>query len=175
MRRNLFIISTLLLPIFLAAHEGHDHGGIGPGIAKKEGPSPQEIEIRKLLDDYRQAMESRSVEKLSVLVASDLLVLEGVHKNVGWADYRDNHIGPEMKEWKEFKVQNPKILTIQILDLFAYVVQEANYEITALDGQKIVLAGAETLVVKNSSYGWKIKHIHFSSKKLGGSGKAHKP
>ncbi|MEK7382311.1 MAG: hypothetical protein AAB262_03390, partial [Elusimicrobiota bacterium] len=78
------------------------------------GAGSEEAAVRKVLADYRTAMEERSVAKLAAVVSDDLLVLEGTHKNDGWADYRDNHIGPEMAEWKEFKVTGPRLMKLEI-------------------------------------------------------------
>lgn len=133
---------------------------------KTEAPGEQnpEAEVLRVLSLYHAAMEARSVDKLEEVVDPELLVLEGVHKNVGWADYRDNHIGPEMKEWKEFKVRDPRVLEVDVHGEFAYAVEEATFTITTAD-QSVVLSGVETFVLKKGPSGWKIRHLHFSSKR----------
>ena len=131
--------------------------------AQAAAPGP-EADVLKIIADYRAAMEARSIERLEGAVDPDLLVLEGVHKNVGWADYRDNHIGPEMREWKSFRVKDPKILEIAVVDAMAYVVQEATFEIAMAD-KNVILAGAETFVLKKGPAGWRIAHLHFSGKR----------
>lgn len=143
---------------------GHgQHARPEAGQAKSAAPKAEEA-ILKVLADYRTAMEARSVDKLAEVVDSELLVLEGVHKNVGWADYRDNHIGPEMKDWKEFKVSDPKLLEVAVHGELAYAVQEATYDIVMAD-KTVSLAGAETFVLKKGPAGWRIRHLHFSAKK----------
>lgn len=145
------------------AHEEHSHPATPSAEAKRHADSP-EAPILQVLADYRAAMEARSVEKLAAVMDPELLVLEGVHKNVGWADYRDNHIRPEMAEWKEFKVSDPKLLEVALDGDLAYAVQEATYSLVMAD-KTVVLAGAETFVLKKGQSGWKIKHLHFSGKK----------
>lgn len=126
--------------------------------------SPEEASVRKVLSDYRAAMEERSVAKLGEVVSDDLLVLEGTHKNDGWADYRDKHIGPEMSEWKEFKVSAPTLTKLEIKGDMAYAVQEATY--TIVDAKEtVVMLGAETLVLTKEAKGWKIRHLHLSGKR----------
>lgn len=127
--------------------------------------SPDEAAIRTVLGDYQAAMEARSVEKLAAVVAGDLLILEGTHKNDSWADYRDKHIGPEMAEWKEFKVEGLKISRLEVGGSMAYAVQEATYTIVAADGT-VVMLGAETFVLGKTDKGWKIKHVHLSGKRI---------
>lgn len=127
--------------------------------------SPEDGAIRKVLADYQAAMEARSVEKLAAVVTDDLLILEGTHKNDGWADYRDKHIGPEMAEWKEFKVAGPVISRLEAGGALAYAVQEATFTIIAAEGP-VVMLGAETFVLGKTGDRWKIKHVHMSSKRL---------
>ncbi len=127
--------------------------------------SSEEAAVRRVLTDYRTAMEDRSVAKLAEVVSDDLLVLEGTHKNVGWVDYRDNHIGPEMAEWKEFHVAGPVLSKLEVCGDLAYAVQEATYTIVDAKGPVIML-GAETVVLGKEPKGWKIRHLHLSGKRV---------
>ncbi|MBI2385327.1 MAG: nuclear transport factor 2 family protein [Elusimicrobia bacterium] len=129
------------------------------------GASSEEAAVRKVLGDYRTAMEARSVEKLAEVVSDGLLVLEGTYKNDGWKDYRDHHIGPEMAEWKEFKVADPKLTKLEVGTDLAYAVQEATYTIVDAKGP-VVLLGAETVVLAKEAKGWRIRHLHLSAKRL---------
>lgn len=127
--------------------------------------SPEEGAIRKVLADYEAAMEARSVPKLAAVVTDDLLILEGTHKNDGWADYRDKHIGPEMAEWREFKAAGRMISRLEVGGTLAFAVQEATYTIVAADGP-VVMFGAETFILGKTDKGWKIKHVHLSGKRV---------
>lgn len=135
-----------------------------------------ETSIRQVLKDYQAAMAARSVEKLAAVVTDDLLILEGTHKNDGWADYRDKHIGPEMAEWKEFKIEGPVISRLEVDGALAYIVQEATYTIVSAD-KTVSMFGAETFILGKTDGGWKIKHVHLSGKRIGtpkGSAPRHK-
>lgn len=131
-----------------------------------QAASPEEGAIRKVLMDYRAAMEARSIEKLAAVVTDDLLILEGTHKNDGWADYRDKHIGPEMAEWKEFQAAGSSISRLEVGGDLAYAVQEATYTIVTAK-EPIVMLGAETFVLGRTDKGWKVKHVHLSGKRVG--------
>lgn len=128
--------------------------------------SSEEAAIRKVLAAYQGAMESRTVEKLAAVVTDDLLVLEGTHKNDGWADYRDKHVGPEMAEWKEFKIAGPVISRLEVSGDLAYAVQEATITIMTAK-EPVVLLSADTYVLGKTGKGWKIKHVHMSGKRVG--------
>ena len=128
-------------------------------------PSPVAAPIAAVVAAYQAAMEARSIEQLAMVLDADLVVLEGTHKNVGWADYRDNHIGPEMREWSDFKVLETRI-TDSLTDAgLAYVVVESRIRITS-QGKAVVVATAETLALKMSGGRWRIRHIHYSGKKV---------
>lgn len=120
--------------------------------------------VLKILSGYHAAMEAKSVERLSAVMDHDLLVLEGVHKNAGWPDYRDNHIGPEMAEWERFKTLDPKLVEIAVDGHLAYAVEESTAVIVTA-GKTVTLAVAETFVLKKGPAGWRIRHLHFSGKK----------
>lgn len=149
MKKKIAALSGIMAVLALTAHAA----------------SPEESAVRKVLADYQAAMEARSVEKLAAVVTDDLLILEGTHKNDGWADYRDKHIGPEMAEWKEFKVASLVVSRLEAGGSLAYAVQEATFTIVAAEGP-VVMLGAETFVLGNTGKGWRIKHVHMSAKRL---------
>lgn len=128
---------------------------------EKAGP---EEAVSQVIKAYHLAMEARSTDRLGAVMDPQVLVLEGTYKNVGWPDYRDNHIGPEMKDWKEFKIADPKILEVLVSGDLAYAVQEASLTIVTAE-KTILMSTTETFVLRKGPNGWKIKHIHYSGKK----------
>lgn len=142
------------------AHDQHQHE---PQAQATQAPAKPEDAVLKVLAQYRAAMEARSVEKLARVMDPDVLVLEGIHMNVGWADYRDNHIGPEMKEWMAFRVADPKVIETLVAGDLAYAVQKATLTIVLAD-KTVTVDAAETFLLRKGPGGWKIKHIHFSGK-----------
>lgn len=113
---------------------------------------------------YRSAIAEGSLDKLAAAVEPELTVLEGMHLNQGWADYRDNHIGPEMKEWKSFSVADPSVVTISIAGDWAYAVSRATYTIV-LPEKTVVLEAAETFVLRRRGGSWRVRHVHSTSRK----------
>lgn len=142
---------------------GHGQHSHPPEAQAKPAEVKPEDPILKVLAEYRAAMEAKSIEKLAAVMDPNLLILEGVHTNVGWADYRDNHIGPEMRDWKEFKVADPKVLEVVIAGDMAYAVEQAVITI-AMAEKTVVIDAAETFVLRKGPEGWKIKHLHYSGK-----------
>lgn len=132
-------------------------------VAAEKKPSAEEA-VRQTLAAYRQAMEARDVEKLAAVLAEDVVVVEGVHKNVGWVDYRDNHIGPEMKEWKSFRFTEPKIGHVSVAGDRAAALQEGGVVIELVE-KTVTLRTAETFMLRREGDKWKIAHIHMSASK----------
>lgn len=144
------------------AHEGHHAKSLNAGT----GSSAIDPQVLRAIQAYWEAFKARSTEMLSRVVTSDLLVLEGTTKNISWQDFRDNHIGPEMKEWTQFSVKSWKVIRSEVVGGFAYVASESQYEIVTAK-EHVDLVGTETFIlVKNShSSDWMIKHVHSSGKR----------
>lgn len=114
---------------------------------------------------YRSAIAEGNLEKLGAVVEPELTVMEGTHLNRGWADYRDNHIGPEMKEWKSFRVADPTVVDVSVAGDWAYAVSRATYTI-ALPAKSVVLESAETYVLRRRGGSWRVRHVHSSARKI---------
>lgn len=140
-----------------AAHEGHKH-------AATAGGTPVDAGVAKVLEGYRAAFEARSTDKLAEVVDPALLVLEGTGKNVGWPDYRDNHIGPEMKEWESLTYADTVLLDAEAKGESAWAVTQATVTIVSA-GKPMTLDVAETFVLGKRDGVWRIRHIHWSGKR----------
>lgn len=141
---------------------------IPPGFAheKTETAASPARDVSRVLEQYKAGMESLRVEKLDPIMDPDLLVLEMGGKDVGWAEYRNHHIGEHMREWKSLRVSEAKLLESSVSGDWAYAAQTSiNTIVTAKEGKTTVLAVTETFVLKKHADGWKIKHLHVSLKK----------
>ena len=84
MRRTYAIHAVLALVVFsgiLAADDRSD-----------------EAEVKRVVQQFEEGLNKRDLSKIEPLVEPDLVALENGHRNDGWADFRDNHLVPEMKE-----------------------------------------------------------------------------
>lgn len=136
-----------------------------PVLASKPAPVLREAAVLAAVSSYRAAIAEGSLEKLAAVVEPELSVLEGTHLNQGWADYRDNHIGPEMKEWMAFRVADPALIEVSVAGDWAYAVGRATYTIVTPE-RSMVLAAAETFVLRERGGVWRVRHIHSSARKL---------
>jgi len=81
-------------------------------IASLFGSSPSaQTEIEDIVRRFHQALQERDVKSIEVLVDENLVVFENGERNDGWADFRDNHLVPELQEpapqstWELIKVK----------------------------------------------------------------------
>ncbi len=121
--------------------------------------------VEAWLKGYDAAFMAKDLEKLATFYHPDVTIYEGGGINNGWADYRDHHLGPELKAFEnlQFGHTNTKV-TVLPGGQSAYATSE--YAIKAKMGERVLdSSGLETLVlVKGADGTWKIRHSHTSSR-----------
>ena len=121
--------------------------------------------IEKWLAEYDAAFNAKDLEKLATFYHADVTIYEGGGINNGWIDYRDRHLGPELKSFQnlQFGHSNTKV-TVLPGGRSAYATSE--YSIKAKMGDRdLDSRGLETLVlIKAEDGAWKIRHTHTSSR-----------
>lgn len=121
--------------------------------------------IEAWLKGYDVAFNAKDLDKLATFYHPDVTIYEGGGVNNGWVDYRDRHLGPELKAFEnlQFGHSNRKV-TVLPGGQSAYATSD--YAIKAKMGERnIDSSGLETLVlVKDTAGNWKIRHSHTSSR-----------
>ncbi|MFQ5705336.1 MAG: hypothetical protein ACE5HT_15120, partial [Gemmatimonadales bacterium] len=61
--------------------------------------------VSRVVEAVAEFTEAKNLDSLGTLFAPDrgVHIIEGAGVNHGWADYRDNHIGPELANFENFK------------------------------------------------------------------------
>ncbi|MEO7134629.1 MAG: DUF1775 domain-containing protein [Vicinamibacterales bacterium] len=116
------------------------------------------------LKAYDAAFNAKDLDKLATFYHPDVTIYEGGGINNGWIDYRDHHLGPELKSFEnlEFGHSNTKV-TVLPGGQSAYATSE--YAIKAKMGDRqLDSGGLETLVLVKDGNVWKIRHSHTSSR-----------
>lgn len=135
-------------------------------MAADARPAPQGRDaeaVRKALSDMASAFERDDRAALERLRANDasVLVFEKGEANVGWADYRDNHLGPEMAamENTKFALEDARP---HVSGSSAWVT--LRYTVTAgVSGRHVDGKGLATVVLEKRSGRWLIVHWHSSN------------
>lgn len=121
--------------------------------------------IAAWLKGYDAAFNAKDLDRLATFYHPDVTIYEGGGINNGWADYREHHLGPELKAFEnlQFGHTNTKV-TVLPGGQSAYATSE--YTIKAKMGERVLDSGGlETLVlVKGADGTWKIRHSHTSSR-----------
>ena len=72
------------------------------------------VAIEAWLKGYDAAFMAKDLEKLATFYHPDVTIYEGGGINSGWADYRDHHLGPELKAFEnpQFGHTNTKVTVL---------------------------------------------------------------
>jgi ketosteroid isomerase-like protein len=119
--------------------------------------------IREVLTKNTTAFEQNDLAMLDKIWANDesVIVIENGHANYGWADYRNNHLAPEMKEIKNTKYASQDV-KVNINGKTAWATFK--YTISGdSEGKHFDSSGLGTAVLEKRDGSWKIVHWHSSA------------
>ena len=132
--------------------------------ASAQGTPAGNPEILAFFKAYDQAFNARDLTKLATLYHADVTIFEGSGINRGWVDYRDNHLGPELKSFQDLQWAHSNIVIHSLGDSAAYVT--ADYTIKYKTGERPVDSGGiATHVLVKEQGAWKIRHSHTAARR----------
>jgi len=124
----------------------------------------REPEVLAFFKAYDAAFTARDIDKLATMYHADVTIFEGSGINRGWVDYRDNHLGPELKSFQDLVWSHSNIVVQMLGDTSAYVT--ADYTIKYKTGDRVVDSGGiATHVLVKERGAWKIRHSHTAAKR----------
>ncbi len=149
-----------------ADHDATPHGHPGNEQASDahSANDPEAEAVKAVLLAYNKRIDAADIAGIEqYVVASDAFsIIEGGHANWGWADYRDNHLTPELNspdlEILSYRLSNIKVTTGASL---AYTVFDYDFE-AVFKGEKRSRHGMGTAVLTKVSGLWKIIHLQTS-------------
>ncbi len=151
MRAVLSLIAFLLLSI----------AGSAPAQAHDDADT---VTVKSVLSSYKSALEKLDLTGVERLFATDNQVVESGKVEGGYADYRDNHIGPELGHFKSFKFSD-YVVTVRMEGPIALATETYRYTIVLKDKpEPIERTGVATSVLKKSDGQWRIVSTHSSSR-----------
>ena len=128
--------------------------------------SPRDdADIIAWLQSFDRAFVAKDLDRLASFYHPDATIFEGGGVNRGWLDYRDHHIGPEIKAYESVQFEhNNVVVHLLVGDETAYVTSE--YALKArVAGKEVDSGGLETLVLVKNGGAWKIRHSHSSARR----------
>ena len=125
--------------------------------------SGDEKAVFDVLTREAAAVEKGDMAALDKIWANDeaVTVFESGHANYGWNDYRNTHLGPELKEFKNtrYAFSDMKVKTSGNLAFATF-----KYTLSADMGtRKVNSGGLGTAVLQKQGGKWRIVHWHSSA------------
>ncbi len=132
------------------------------GVFAQPNSDNQAAAVIEVLSKYAAALQSKNLAEIEkyVVATEAFSMFEGGHINWGWADYRDNHLGPELKEFKSIQYG--------FMDIKPNVSGEAAYATlryhiaVKMEARDVEGEGLATAILMKTAEGWKIQHMHTS-------------
>jgi uncharacterized protein (TIGR02246 family) len=138
------------------------------GTAVVVGAATSTVQQEKAFVDffaqYDAAFVAKDLDRLAALYHPDVTIFEGGGVNTGWVDYRDNHIGPELKSFNGLKFSHSNIKAQMLGADAAYVTSEYAIETLGANGPTRS-GGLETDVLVRQNGRWLIRHTHTSARR----------
>lgn len=121
--------------------------------------------VIRWLGTYDAAFNAKDLEKLATFYHPDVTVYEGAGINNGWADYRDRHLGPELKAFQslQFAHADTKVTVHpggQSADATSRYTLKAKMGERDIDSEGL----ATYVLIKGPEGTWQIRHAHASSR-----------
>lgn len=128
------------------------------------GASPADVaSVVATLRALFAAAERNDLAALDSLYAGDsLLVIEGAGINRGWADYRDNHLAPELKEFRNFRYR-PFEIEARVAGPMAWATFRYALSADLPDGKADVV-GRGTAILERRGSGWVVRLTQTASR-----------
>lgn len=128
-----------------------------PRAAAQRSLSADQSRVIATIEALFTATERGDLAALDTLYAGDsLTVVEGAGINRGWADYRDHHLGPELKEMKNFQYR-PFEIEAHVAGNTAWAM--FRYTLRATMGERALdLVGRGTAILEHRGERWVVRH-----------------
>ena len=139
-----------------------------PVAAATPARSADSAAVRKVLGQYKAAIERLDVRGTERLFTADSAVFETGGSEGSYANYLSHHLAPELKEFRSFKFTNYKV-DVRFIGGAALATETYGYRIVTDKGEAHERLGVATSVLRKENGRWKIVMMHNSSRKPKGS------
>lgn len=153
----LFLAGALLVqPAF--AHDPAAHAAPAASTLVDEAAQPAVA----VVEQFSAALKAAEFTRVSQLLAEDALILEGGGAERSREEYLGHHAKADAAFLKDAHVQVTR-RTARSEGRLAWVGTESELH-SSRNGQPMTVLSTETMVLKNTDAGWRIVHIHWSSR-----------
>lgn len=155
-------LSTLSMAAMLTtipaalAHDGKHAASPDSSIAPAAQPAVG------IVEQFSAALQAGDLDRAGGLLADDVLILESGGAERSREEYLGGHAGHDAAFLKDAHVQ-VKRRTARVEGDLVWVGSESEIH-ASRGGKPLTLFSTETMVLKHSPQGWRIVHIHWSSR-----------
>jgi ketosteroid isomerase-like protein len=135
-------------------------------VVAQEKAKPRPTSPTKVASAYLDAMDTADLDRAESLFAKESSIFEGGGEEGTWKHYREHHIGPELAEFSSFKTtKGMPEEEVSADGSMAFVAWPVEYRIVLKDGKAVDSQGTVTFVLVRESDAYRIRHLHWSSRK----------
>lgn len=167
----LVLASNLALVMVVSAHEpaksaappAVESATSGTGMpVYVENIAPAAADAVKVVDAFSAAIKAVRIDVAAKLLDANVLILESGSSERSRDEYLREH-AIEDAAFMQTTQQQLRYRQAQAVGDVVWVGTESTLQ-TSRNGQPLLLLSTETMVLKKSTEGWKIVHIHWSSR-----------
>lgn len=115
---------------------------------------------------YFLALDAGDTERAGGLFAEDSSIFETGGVEGSWAHYLEHHLAPELQAVQSFATRLGESTAETSRDhSLAWVAWPVEYDIQLTEGRRIESAGTVTFVMALEDGGYRIRHLHWSSRR----------
>jgi ketosteroid isomerase-like protein len=160
-RRTSGFAAVLVALILIATLTGLSSRAAEPGLPVGAG----DVEaVKAVLSAYNTATQKLDLTGTERLFAPDSEIVESGSVEGTYAHYLQNHIRPELSEFKSFTFQNYAV-RVQIIGTFALATETFGFRIEPKSGEPVERLAVATSVLHKIDGEWKIVRYHWSSQR----------
>lgn len=152
------LAALIAVPTLALAHDPKAPASAAPVADVSDQAKPAVA----VVEQFSSALRTGDLEHAGALLADDILILESGGAERSRAEYLGGHAIHDAAFLKAAHVQ-VKHRTARVNGGTAWVGTESELH-TSKDGKALTLLSTETMVLKKTAAGWRITHIHWSSR-----------
>ena len=154
-----FITAMLLMALAPLAQAHGPEAHAKPATVAVEAQAAPAV---KVVEAFSTALQAGDLGRAGSLLADDVLILESGGAERSKEEYLGGHAGHDAEFLKAAHIQLVH-RTARLEGGLAWVGTESELH-ASKDGKPMALLSTETMVLKNTPNGWRIVHIHWSSR-----------
>ncbi len=138
--------------------------GVAVGPSPARAQSDDRASVVRVLAAVAQYSQEGNLEAMDTLYSSGrgVHIIEGAGVNHGWADYRDNHLAPELESFENLQYRYYSIEP-QIRGDVAWSAFRYDLSVDTSRGHTEI-EGRGTAVLEKANGRWQIVHMHTSGR-----------